>query len=91
MPYVIQTGQSAKFGASYYAGPVAAMQMASVSTSRRSDVPRADNINAATRIPVIFRQQAELKAAELRQDGHSARVVYDTPKPLKALKWLFSF
>jgi len=85
MPFVIVTGQSAKFGDSYYSGPVGAMQAATISTGRPRDVPTVSDINAATRIPVIFRQQAELKAKELQ-----ARVVYDDPKPVKLLKWLFS-
>ncbi len=88
MPFVITTGQSARLGTSYYAGPVGAMQMATLPTGRRGDVPRVDNINSATRIPAIFQQQAELKAAELRKGGFPAEVVYDLPKPVKALKWL---
>lgn len=86
MPFVITTGHTPRFGTSYYAGPVEAMQMASA--SRQRNLLRVTDIDEATRIPAIFRQQAEATAAELRKSGYPANMIYDTPKPLKALKWL---
>lgn len=53
----------------------------------RAEAPSTtDDINAATRIPLLFAALAAAQVEALTQRGLSAEAVYDEPKPVKWLK-----
>lgn len=89
MPYVIQIGASNGDETAYYAGPVSAMGMATRGSGVRGQPQTVFNINAATRISWALPGVVEQTVANLRNSGAAATIRYDTPKPLKLLKWAF--
>lgn len=89
MPYVIQIGASNGDDTAYYAGPTAAMGLATRGSGSGSAPPAVFNVNAATRIPWALPGVAEQTMNNLRHAGVAANIVYDLPKPAKAIKWLF--
>lgn len=91
MPYVIQIGASNGDETAYYSGPTAAMSHTLRGSGAGGGLAQAVfNVNSATRIPWALPQMAEQTLQSLRNAGVAATIKYDLPKPVKAMKWLFT-